>query len=599
MSPANSFASIPTTPIAPRYDVVIIGGGLAGLTLARQLLLETKKSVLLLEQQDVLPARRQKVGESSVQLAGHYLGKVLDLEEHLLLDHFMKYNLRFFWRAESRAGGGYEDYGQSYIRPFSNVPSYQIDRNVLEAELVRCNLASPRFSLVLAARRLDVRLAEDDGNHGLGFERGEQRFDVEARWVVDASGRNRVLAKRLGLRRPSEIRHGASFLWVEGQIDLEKLTSRSRREIRIDPARRHLGHLPAWLATNHFCGEGFWFWVIPLRGKTSLGLVYDHDSIDPSSVSSQEKLRLWIKQRFPIFEQLLDNRRIVDWWGYRSFAHDAARTIHPARWAMTGEAGRFTDPLYSPGSDLIGIYNTLIVDAIETTDQAELEAKTRRAEAIMRAVYEAYVPSYALSYQTLGDQEAFSLKYIWELTIYFGFYVFPFINDLLTERRFVIAYLRAFARLGPLNHQMQRLLVDFYRWKKAEGCVGTSEPRHFDFLSLGPLAKAEKAFYEVGITIEAAKKVIHEQLVNVEELARFIAAYVASRVVGAPAALTNAAFVEQVARLADLRFDVEGWHAALRASEAEVGKGRQHVWSFDHRVLDVFARPAQHAEAVA
>ena len=49
------------------YDVVIVGGGLAGLTLARHLLLHTDKRVLLLEKRDSLPPQKQKYGESSVQ----------------------------------------------------------------------------------------------------------------------------------------------------------------------------------------------------------------------------------------------------------------------------------------------------------------------------------------------------------------------------------------------------------------------------------------------------------------------------------------------------------------------------------------------------
>ena len=34
------------------------------------------------------------------------------------------------------------------------------------------------------------------------------------------------------------------------------------------------------------------------------------------------------------------------------------------RWALTGEAGLFLDPFYSPGSDFIGISNTYITDLI-------------------------------------------------------------------------------------------------------------------------------------------------------------------------------------------------------------------------------------------
>src|SRR6266446_2037608 len=79
------------------YDVIIIGAGLAGLTLARQLLLYTGKTILQLDREPKLPVARQKVGESNVQVAGHYLAKVLDMEEHLVHEHVMKYNLRFMW----------------------------------------------------------------------------------------------------------------------------------------------------------------------------------------------------------------------------------------------------------------------------------------------------------------------------------------------------------------------------------------------------------------------------------------------------------------------------------------------------------------------
>jgi flavin-dependent dehydrogenase len=72
------------------YDVVILGAGLAGLSLARQLLMNTKKNILLLEKRSEVPPPRQKVGEATVQLGGYYLSKTLDLEEHLFREHFVK-----------------------------------------------------------------------------------------------------------------------------------------------------------------------------------------------------------------------------------------------------------------------------------------------------------------------------------------------------------------------------------------------------------------------------------------------------------------------------------------------------------------------------
>jgi 2-polyprenyl-6-methoxyphenol hydroxylase-like FAD-dependent oxidoreductase len=116
------------------YDVVIIGAGLAGLTLSRHLLLYTNKTVLLVDKR-VNPPREapQKYGESLVQCSGYYFGKVLDLQEYLLINHYLKYNLRFYWTTEGLQNGGFEDYSQSYARVISNIPTYQLDRNLLES----------------------------------------------------------------------------------------------------------------------------------------------------------------------------------------------------------------------------------------------------------------------------------------------------------------------------------------------------------------------------------------------------------------------------------------------------------------------------------
>ncbi|MDT4896997.1 MAG: hypothetical protein QOH25_2074 [Acidobacteriota bacterium] len=570
------------------YDVVIVGAGLAGLALARQLLLNSDKRILLLEKRAAVPPVHQKVGESCVQVSGYYFSKVLDLEEHLLREHFMKYNLRFYWKTTGHENRSFEDYSQSYIRMMSNIPTYQLNRNKIEAELLRLNLESENFSFCAAATGLDLSLSEADGPHELSFTYKGEGVTASAGWVVDTSGRVKVLARQLSLRRQNPIRHGTVFLWVEGLINFEKLTDLSPRELRLNKDRSHTGHLPFWLATNHFCGEGFWFWVIPLQGITSLGLVYDNTLIDRERVSTPQKLIDWVCQEFPLFARDLPFRKILDHSAIKDFSYDCAQTISASRWALSGEAGRFTDPLYSPGGDLISLHNTLITDAILTEDASELTFKLPLYEQLMKSLYEAYVPSYGTSYDVLGDQEAMTLKYTWELSVYYSFYVFPFINELFINRHFLVSYLNKFSRLGPINRKLHDFLSAYYQWKKMN-MEAPARKIFNDFTALTPLRRAESTFYNVGVTTEEAREILDAQLDNLKELALFIIAHVYSVVCGERSAVTNRALVESI-DLYNFRFDVEEMRERYSPhSHVE----ERFEWTFDPFVLNPFRASAE------
>lgn len=570
-------------------DAVIVGAGLAGLTLARHLLLETDWRVVLVEKRDELPQRKQKVGESTVQLAGYYLSKVLDLEEHLLHEHFMKYNLRFYWRVA--AGDSIEQYSSAFIRAFSNIASYQVDRNVLEGELLRLCAQDARFRLVRGAQKLEIELAAADEPHRVRFEQRGARHELEARWLVDTTGRRRFVAKQKQLLRPAPIRHGAFFWWVDGLVDVERLSELDRTSRRRHPRRRFTGHTPSWLATNHFCDRGLWFWVIPLRGKTSLGLVFDHAQVDWKEVSNARKATRFVCERFPLFARDLPGREITDIGGYKDFSYDCVQTLSAERWAMTGESGRFSDPLYSPGSDLMAIHNTLIVHAMGLEDAEERKSFCQLSESLLKAVYHAYVPGYVETYDCLGDDEAFSVKYIWELTIYFAFYVFPFINDLFTDRRFVVGFLRQFARLGAWNRGMLALLAGYAAWKR-EHRAPRRDPVHLDFMRVCALRRAEQTFYELGVTATEGKRVLQRQMENLEQLARFLAVHIAAEVIGAPAAKTDAAFVRGF-EVENLRFEPDAWAERwLAGAEARQSAPETWSWQLDPQVLDGFRTPA-------
>lgn len=532
------------------YDVTIVGAGLAGLTLARHILLYTDKTVLLLDKRADPPGPTQKVGESLVQLSGYYLSKVLDLEEHLLREHYLKYNLRFQWKTQGLENRSLEDYNKSFIRLGSNIATFQLDRNLLEAHILETCRSHPRFHFEGGVEKLDADIA-GEGPHRVGFSGKE----IHCEWLVDASGRGQFLKRKLGLARENPIHHGATWCWVDGLVNIEKLTGRTPKQIRVNRERMKQGNYPYFLATNHFCGEGRWFWVIPLHGKTSLGLVYDKSVIASEEVSTARKMLDFACREWPLFARDLPNRKVLDEGRFYDFSYDAQQTINANRWAMTGEAGRFSDPLYSPGSDLISIYNTLIVDAIQTRDRAELERKCRTHEIVMRVMYEAYVPSYAVSYDCLGDRQAFTLKYGWELAIYFGFYVLPFINDLFTDEEFIAFFLRKFGLLGPINRELQKYLSDFYHWKKANLPPERTAAVN-DFYEMIPLRESEKLFYKVGLTREEAMETLEAQFARLKEFARWIVAQVHATVLGDPLLAEDAEFIAGI-KLRALHFDPE------------------------------------------
>jgi flavin-dependent dehydrogenase len=537
---------VPQTSSA-QYDVVIVGAGLAGLSLARQLLLASGRTTILqIDKRLQIPPAGQKVGEATVQVSGYYFSKVLDLEEHLFREHYLKYNLRFCWKTAGLDNRRWEHVSQSYIRGMSNVSSYQLNRNVLERELLRRNLeAADRYAFQSHALQAAVELSEDGGPHRVSYTVNGERTTVTARWVVDATGRAHLLQKQRALERSNAIRHGSSFMWVDGLLNVETLTDSTPSQIRLNPQRRHTGHLPFWLATNHFCEEGLWLWVIPLRGVTSLGLCYDNRLLKPEEVNEPQRLVAWLCAHFPFLARELPTRRILHFGCYRDYSFDCVQTIDRNRWALVGEAARWTDPLYSPGADLIAIYNTLVADCILTDDQRELDAKVPLYEQLERAVYGAYVPSYAVSYDCLGDQEALSLKYTWELTIYFAFYVFPFINDLFTDRRFIVTFLKNFGRLGRVNLALQTLMNAYYHWKKANREPHRS-PIFYDFYESGGLGTAEKTFYRVGVSVEEARTVLDEQLANALLLARWTAGHIYAMMLDEPSIVWNRAFLESL-----------------------------------------------------
>jgi flavin-dependent dehydrogenase len=398
-----------------RYDVVVLGGAFSGACTALLLLRRRPGTRVLVVEKSV--AFDRKVGESTSEVAGTFLTRVLGLYDYLAKEHLPKHGLRLWFNGE-----GNKDFRRcTEIGPFWQVrqPTFQLDRAKLDTHLLK--LAGEAGAEILRPAKVTrVQLSEDNGGgHEVEIEGADGAILVKARWVIDASGKAAMLSRQMGLWERLES-HPTRSMWArfEGVRTLDGAEALAEHPCWV----RSVG-APRGASTNHLMGHGWWCWLIPLStGEMSLGLTYDPRIFSPPEGGGiAERLLRHVKEH-PIGAYMFE-RAVAVAKDERAYGHLPyfSKQLCADGWGLVGDAAGFMDPLYSQGLDYCShsIYAISKLVA-KSLDGEDVNGEMRRMNKDFSDSYLRWYRSiYHEKYHYLGDAEIMRAIYHADLGAYF------------------------------------------------------------------------------------------------------------------------------------------------------------------------------------
>jgi len=460
------------------YDVVIVGGAFSGSSsaiLLKRTLPDLR--ILIIERSEVFD---RKVGESTSEVAGCFLTRVLKVGMHLSRQHVAKHGLRLWFHRN----GGDDPAASTEIGPVYQVrvSTFQLNRVVLDGELLGqalelgCELVRPA-----TIKKLDLGGV---GKNGVTYRTaGGETREITAGWVIDASGKSCMIAKQRKTWHSHTEAHPTSAMWTRFQnvcsLDsaegVAKLEGASSRMV----TQRNF-------ATNHLMGYGWWCWIIPLdNGEVSAGLTWDQRLFTPPAGDSMsERVKKHLLQH-PIGRVMFENATAVenDNRYYKGLAYYSDEVAGEG-FTQVGDATGFMDPLYSQGLDFCAhtVYSSFaLIRDYYAGDCECLESEVAAKNSEFTTSYFRWFESlYRDKYYYLGDAEIMRAAFFLDIGTYF---VGPVKLVLINEEGF--SKLPYHGRIGGLFARFMsfynRRFVVLAHKKIAAGTYGNKNLGH-DFL---------------------------------------------------------------------------------------------------------------------
>src|SRR5438067_4147987 len=395
------------------YDVVIIGGAFSGAATALMLKRKRPKArVLIIEKTAEF---ERKVGESTTEVSSCYMTRILGLAHYLGHHQLAKQGLRLWF--SNRPDQRFDDCVEVGTRYQSRLPGFQVDRAKLDSHMLDlavqagCELWRP-------AKVTNFELNNGNGQKISAALDGSER-SVRARWVIDATGRATMLARKLGhLRANTE--HPINAVWARFS-DVKEWDSYEWRE-RFPDYANDCRTAREW-ATNHLFGRGWWVWSIPLQGgDVSAGIVYDSRIFKlPEGRSLGQRLHDHILSN-PVGREIFGSACVIEGDVHAlSMLPYHSEKVCGDGWAAVGDAAGFIDPLYSPGLDFCSYTSFYVADLLGRSLAGEdVTERLRHYNEQFPITYRYWFESlYKDKYYYMGDADLMSAALLLDVSSYY------------------------------------------------------------------------------------------------------------------------------------------------------------------------------------
>lgn len=381
-------------------NVIIIGAGPAGCIAAA--LLQNKGHQVTIIERDAFP--RFSIGESLLPQCMEFIEQAGMLEAVNAAGFQLKSGAAFLHN-DKHSEFCFSD---KFTAGFDS--TFQVQRD--------------KFDLLLAneAQRMGVEIRWQQEVIAVDFsaekplltikEKKGKSYQINAVFVLDASGFGRVLPRLLNLDKPSDFPCRQSlFSHLEDRIDCIRY-DRNKIRIIVHPEHRDV-----------------WYWLIPFsNGRCSLGVVAEPDIICSPGQDQQQVFQQLIAQE-PTLARLLKNAVFdSNVNSIKGYSADVT-SLYGKGYALLGNAGEFLDPVFSSGVTIAMKSACLAAEVLDKQlNQRPVDWQQEFAEPLQRGVetFRTFVTSWyegGLQDVVFYDQQQSNIKamicsilagYVWD-----------------------------------------------------------------------------------------------------------------------------------------------------------------------------------------